>query len=330
MAPVLSHPWGPLPLPADLVWVIASSLPRQDQYAILLTSWSLHDIVAPILYRSVEIWIQPVMMDAVIERDPRPFNILSNLAHSARYANSPQPSRCYAAHILTLSYVGLDLSANFRALPLLAEVCRVAERLHHLRLDVDSNSISLFMDTFIRKQVVITLTNPANRWRDREASASILPRLVSIRSSKPAIVESLMRFRNVEIAVVDSSGSTEVFSGFFVFPSALRCDQLTHFSYCIHPDDCILHLHAVSKTFPQLHHLSLRCTPGLTEEVFGLALAILQAEPFKLPHLRSFCVNHGRISITYQDLLETSAAEVRIVGSDRSSLDTVIVGAVAQ
>lgn len=272
MPPVFSRPTPSVPeLPLDVVLAIARYLPPRDQCAMLPCSWTMHKLIAPVVYGRVDVWIQPRSWDKSEGLDPTPFRLLRTLVVSAQYAGFPVSSRCYARHVLTFAYVSYGRQADVRGIPMLAEFLRFAIRLRHLRIDVVPASVPLLLDAFRRNSII---SSPPPLLAAAYATASTihpwsLPRLESVRSSKAAIVEPLMRKRNIHTAIVDGALSSADITNFLRNPVSLQTPQLLRLSLSIIQDSIYRHIiRATSLTFGHLEYLSIRTNAVLADPVF--------------------------------------------------------------
>ena len=92
--------------PAELVMMVAAPLPTWGQRALMLTCKTLHNIVAPLLYRDIKVNIGHVPRP----RGVRLFNysflpatrVLSCLLLSAKNAETAQAYHCYVQYVVSL------------------------------------------------------------------------------------------------------------------------------------------------------------------------------------------------------------------------------------
>ncbi len=264
-------------LPHETITTIASILPFKDRRALLLSSWWMHNTVAPVLYRSLELCFQPSNWPHVGAHDHMPFAILACLVESSRRAISSGGISSYASCIVTLSFVSHRPGANLRAIPMLAQVLRSATHLRHLRIDVLSDAIPLILDVFGRTNVIQSATpSLVAKYAGTTTDFLPLPALDTIRSSKPALLEALMRFRSVKTAILDSYPDASTFNRLFATFSPLPHHDLTRLSIVLSPnrDHFPYELTAIVHAFPVLEHLSVRCANRVATELLVVSAVV--------------------------------------------------------
>ncbi|KAH9854424.1 hypothetical protein C2E23DRAFT_726875 [Lenzites betulinus] len=319
-----------LPIPADIVMDIALYLPVEDQHTMLLSSWATHDIVAPLLYRSIEMWLQPPSWTPGSEHHVhRPFRLLAALARSARHLSTSYPTRFYPGYIVTLAYISYSPQFDLRALPMLADVLRFTNRLRHIRVELTCQSVELVLDVFSRRAVIrapvpALLANSP----DTQGAALVLPSLRSIRSSRPVIVESLMRLRKVTTAVIDTIPSVAIFNRILMSSPSTGTSHLTHLSitFCVDHATFPTMLRAIAGCFPLLVNLFVRTGSSAAESTLIYILEVLAEEHGTLPQLRAIGVNYGRLGLTYLEVIKSAAGAIQASGEKRFAFTAVAFG----
>lgn len=283
MSPVFSKPSAFPSIPVDLYIEIASHLRTRDQAAMLASCWRVHDAIAPILYRRLDIWIQPNAWEVADGYDHTPFLLLNTLATSARHAKIPGSTRCYARYVHTFAYVSYGRHADLRAVPILAEFLRFAVRLRHLRIDVVAVSVPLVLDQFRRTSIICT---PPPSFATMYVTATslspwILPYLQSVRSYKATLVEALMRYRGIRTAVIDGMLATPDMDALLSMSSPLRGAHLMRLSLSVSdPATYKDILRAATLSFPCLQDLSVRTSVRLAEPVFNVRVSVFRVHSY--------------------------------------------------
>ncbi|PIL33117.1 hypothetical protein GSI_04566 [Ganoderma sinense ZZ0214-1] len=325
MAPVFSRP-RPISLPDDVLRAIASLLPVSDLIRLVRVSKALHAAGAPVLYRSVETCIDPGdwVRDHVLNN--RPIEVLLTIITSCfPHRFKSVPSRLYAAHIVTFSYVSWCLPMDFRAVPLLAEALRFTHKLRHLRVDVGVDALPLVLDVFSRSSIIITpsttlaITSNADRFS--------LPCLQSIRSGRIAIVEALMSYRAIQTVAIDLCLEEDELAKFLYAgpvwkPAHLR--QLSLSLACFSPSSVLLE--GIVGAFPQLEHLALRVLSSCAIEYMEDALGMLSDLPACGRSLRTIGINHGGLFDKLVDGLRGLQTVIAEGCSHRPALREVVLG----
>ncbi|KAI1786566.1 hypothetical protein LXA43DRAFT_1064998 [Ganoderma leucocontextum] len=261
MPPVLSR-LSPSPLPDDILRMIALLLAAGDLKNLVVSCKACHLAGAPVLYRSVEAWLDPVDYEHVHYRsDNRPIRFLLTLINStlpdpALYL----PSRSYATHLVTLCYGSWSMACDLRALPLLAEALRFTHRLRHLRLDVPSATVPVLIDIFRCSSIIITPSTMLSSFRPIDRRS--LPCLQSIRTSRMAIADALMQYRAIQTVAVDLSIKGAVLAKFLRAEAPWTPTHLRQLSLHIagHPTDGLVE--GMLNAFPRLQHVVIRVSPS--------------------------------------------------------------------
>lgn len=241
--------------------MVALLLSPEDLKTLVISCKSGHFAGAPLLYRSVEVWLDPLNFDELRYRtDNRPIRFLLTLVNSTlpRPASS-LPSRNYAAHLVTLCYGSWSMPTDFNALPLLAEALRFTDRLCHLRLDVTSGSVPILLDIFRRASIIVT---PSTMLSDsRQLDRLPLPSLESLRTSRIAIAEAFMQYRAIKTVAIDLSIKSRVLAQFLRTEAPWSPTHLKQLSFhaASNPVPAGL-IESVLIAFPRLQHLAVRVT----------------------------------------------------------------------
>ncbi|KAI0324873.1 hypothetical protein GY45DRAFT_1375209 [Cubamyces sp. BRFM 1775] len=244
---------------------------------------------------------------------------MSTLASSSRHADTPFTTRCYARYVTTFGYISYNRRADLLALPLLVEFLRFAVRLRHLRIDVISASVPLVLNALSRGSIICAPPPSFDHMYVSATSFSpwILPSLESIRSSKAAVVESLMRYRGIRTAVFDEAlGSTDLHALLCMSPT-LRGTHLLRLSISLSPSETYSRiLRAIAVSFPSLTVLSIRIGKDRAEKAFNHVALMLMAEDYTLPALTSFGINHGFLHDYTRTLEPAQATVVQLAEED--------------
>ncbi len=259
MAPTFSRARNDGPfLPSDVIYTIACLLDVPERRALLLSCSEYHYAVARVLYRSIYVHIEgPTRGSKYLNHYP--FHILSSLVRSM-HPKTGLPPRINAQYMVTFAYLSYGPRADFRAAPLLGEVLRAAVRLRHLRLEVADSAVDIVLDALRRAQVIIvpSTTFTARSAAEYQIDRMILPCLESVRSTRLALVEALMRYRNINTVVLDTVPNDKTLGIFLRTlppwnPATLRRLALSYCSVEFKP-----FLGAVFASFPGLEELSFR------------------------------------------------------------------------
>ncbi|KAI0352254.1 hypothetical protein OH77DRAFT_1438777 [Trametes cingulata] len=341
MAPVFSRTRSSLPVPPELVVEIAHMLPCSDQRAMVETCWSLHDIVAPVLYRSMDAVVLTGKAETerpatVRARTLRLISMLRTLATSTRHPDGPHGTRRYAQNVLTLAFISFDPVANLRAIPLLAEALRFTRRLTHLRVEMDVDSIPVFLDLCTRKGIIRSPENSliTVAYDEGALTTAILPSLRSIRASKLSILEPLMRFRGIQAAVLDSAHEHTLLAPLLSVLCPARRSCLTHLCISLDGDYSAFDptVIAMSVAFPRLQYFFVRVTQYSAMDLFTSLISpqyfcdTLALDDHVFPQLREFGFNAGRVVPGCQDTLLGEEDAVVVAGEVRAGLTTVAFG----
>ncbi|KAI0359344.1 hypothetical protein OH77DRAFT_1395373 [Trametes cingulata] len=280
MPPVFSRPCGTPRFPADVLLDIIPRVPRGTQHAMLLSSWALHDLVAPILYRSMAVLFDHPRWGEKGWPDHYPLNLLGCLLLSLRHSDRKPWHRCYVYHIVTFSYVSYSTKADRRAIPMLGEILRFCRVLRHLRIDVEQGSVDLTIDIFTRKSLIRIPTSPvvSVAFDCEPCDLLLLPRLQSIRSSSAIVTEALMRYRRIATVVIDDIPPRgEVLNNLLAIGGPVQARFLTRLSLPFYQDGTVVEgvLCAIATTFPYLEHLSVYCVPAFVGRLFSVCARTL-------------------------------------------------------
>ncbi|KAH9848705.1 hypothetical protein C2E23DRAFT_738973 [Lenzites betulinus] len=323
-----------LPFPPDVFIEIASYLRPRDQGALVACCWILHNVLAPLVYRRLDVWFQPPAWEKSDGYDPTPYCLLTTLAKSGRFAKFPLSTRCYARYVVTFAYSSHGRKADLRALPLLTEFLRFATRLRHLRIDVPLASVPLVIDQFRRHSIICAppTSFTAMYLGTQSAATRLLPSLESVRSSSATLVEVLMRYRRIRTAIVDGMLSTRDLDTLLSISSPLRRTDLMRLSLSIsNPDIYDTIIRATVLSFPQLEHLSIRTSLQLTVPIIHVSiyLFLLTAHPsgaVPMASLKGFSVNYAGHGDIYTRTLRDAEQAVIEAGQQWASLQIVVLG----
>lgn len=261
MAPAFSYLQGVRPiLPSDILHAIACLVDIPSRRALLLSCRECHYIVARVLYRSVQVVAPAPDPTDGLYLDHTPFRLLSNIVESMLPKGSLLP-RVNAQYMVTFTYATYGYRADLRAAPLLGEVLRAAVRLRHLRLDVANDAVDIVLDALRRSEVIVTpsatlITVPSR------PHIRLLPCLESIRSTRVAIIEALMRYRAVHTVVAELNLTEDTIAKFLRPIPAWNPVTLRRLAMTFHSHDIRQFVIAVGAAFPCLEHLSLQVTPS--------------------------------------------------------------------
>ena len=246
--------------------MVALYLNVSERRALLVSSRELHWVVAPLLYRSLEVACLPRSWNEEEEANAHlPFLILTSLVQSMRPRGRLTP-RCNAQYLVSFSYCSHILEADFRAVPLIGEILRVAFRLRHLRIDVGGDGVPVILKIFHRVDLIISPTSTLTALGVFHHRVT-LPCLESVRSSHIAIVDALMRYRSIATVVIDTSPSEANLKTFFRAHPPWNANSLRRLAlgYTVHvaPTDIY---RAIYVSFPNIEHLEVRVSGvgGLT------------------------------------------------------------------
>ncbi|KAL7281164.1 hypothetical protein ACG7TL_004472 [Trametes sanguinea] len=332
MAPVFSRARTAVrtrPIPADIIIEIGSYLHRTEKRSMILCCWNFHDILVPSLYRHVDVWFQPPSWEESEGYEAQPYRLLSTLARSARYCDTPGSTRCYARYVVTFRYLSHSLRADLRAVPLFTEFLRFAVRLRHLAVDICKTAVPFMVEYFRRNGVIRSPPAPlvATCIAPDSAQPWILPALDSIRSPKAPIVVALMRFRCIRSAIIDNLPGAADMESLVGLSSQVFGSRLVRLCVNLptHIQSCCGTFWAIMIAFPALTFLSLRTSSRIAGEFFDQALDLIAAHRSMLPFLQSFGVNHT-LAVDRDTSLEDLTRSISALGQDREALDTLSCG----
>ncbi|KAI1789224.1 hypothetical protein LXA43DRAFT_893230 [Ganoderma leucocontextum] len=325
MAPVFSR-LSPTPLPDDVLRMVASLLSPGDLRNLIVSCKACHLVGVPVLYRSVEAWLDPANFHNMPFRaDNRPLDFLLTIINSTLPGPCLSlPSRCYAAHLVTFTYGSWSTPCDFRGLPLLAEALRFTDRLRHLRIDVPSATVPILVDLFRRSSIIITPSTmlPGSSAFDRRP----LPLLQSIRTSRIAIADALMQYRAIQTVAVDLSIKWEVLAKFLRAEAPWDPTHLRQLSIHVagHPTTHGL-LEGMLTAFPRVQHLAIRVSPS-RGQLFN-ALRVLTDLPDLGRSLRTLSINHASTYPNFKPVLKDFGSFFADGYSKRPALRQVVMGA---
>ena len=167
--------------------------------------------------------------------------------------------RCNPQFLVTFAYCSDSFQVDLRALPLLGDILRATSRLRHFAIDIGIESVGLALDIFRRNGVIITPTAPELEAAEPWPARLILPRLESIRSTRLAVVEALMRYRSVNTIYLEISPNDVALAKFLRpitawNPAHIRRLSLSYLgSYWY---DTLIG--TIFTTFPSLEHFAFR------------------------------------------------------------------------
>ncbi|KAI9061810.1 hypothetical protein FKP32DRAFT_1575251 [Trametes sanguinea] len=325
MAPITPRIAGYPVLPPDIVMAITFLLSAHEQRCMLLSCWYMHDIVAPILYRSLDLWFSPLARSYPDPSSHRPLSVLACLVQSvhgsAANINAPVPKLCYTRHIVAISYVSFNAVIDLRGIPMLAVVLRYAPRLRHLRIEVGSPIVPLVLETFTRKSVIRSPTPSLTTMLLSGAQSTpwVLPELHSIRSTQSQIVEGLMRYRNIRTVNLQCTPNQAFFDQLCAVETPHHPLALVNLAIGFVPsmDDFLARFAVLALSFPFVEHLTIRAGRGHARSTFS---------PHAFPRLRAIGVNQGAIGPWHSIELRKGEEKVRLLGIDRPTLTTFLFG----
>ncbi|OSD06153.1 hypothetical protein PYCCODRAFT_1464821 [Trametes coccinea BRFM310] len=314
-------------VPADIIIEISAFLGKSDLRAMLLCCRRFHEIVAPFLYRHLEVWFQPLGWEESEGRDHLPYRLLTTLVCSGPHPETPSSIRCYTDYVLTFRYISHNPTADLRALPLLAQFLRSARRLRHLTLDVNSQSVPLALDCLRRHHVTRVHSNSLLSECTLAGSVLplILPSLDSIRSCKATIATALMRNRNIRTVIIDAIPNAPEMGAFLDVSSPASHLLRLSMTLPYNVPSSLSTLRAISVAFPKLQFLSLRTSAKIAEEFFEDVLALYSEEGYLLPRLQFFSLNLGGHRGN-KDIMQVLEEQVVTLGKDREMLETLVFG----
>ena len=248
-----------LVFPADVVLLITRLLCLRDKRALLLTCRTYSYVVSPVLYRSLSVFFPVPERDDPEYMDPPSYRLLVCLVRSMGCAARSIRPRCNPQLLVTFAYCSDSGQADLRALPLVGDVLRAAVRLRHLSIDVPAGSVPLLLDIFRRAGVVITPTVLGLEGAEPAPDRAILPSLTSIRSTRLALIDAMMRYRAIDTVVLEVSPNDIALAKFLRPTPAWNPSHLRHLflSYAGgHWIDTLAG--AIFASFPSLEHLALR------------------------------------------------------------------------
>ena len=245
-----------LPIPADNIRMVALYLDVRERRALLVCCRELHWVIAPLLYRSLEVSCLPPSWEEEESSAHLPFLILTSLVQSMRPRGTLTP-RCNSQHLVAFSYCSHSLEADLRAAPLLGEILRAAFRVRHLRIDVGADGVPVILKIFRRVDLIISPTSTLTALG--VCHRVTLPCLESVRSSHIAIVEALMRYRSVATAVVEMSPSEANLKTFFRADPPWNANSLRRLAVGYSGNVAPVQIYrAIYASFPNIEHLELR------------------------------------------------------------------------
>ena len=220
------------------------------------------------------------------EMEPRPladkivarsYRTLACLVYSMTLPSRSLPSyplrlRCNPRHLVTLQYSSDRRAADFRAFPLLGEVLRCTVRLRHIVLDIPIASIPVMLDIFRRYELIITPTRVRLEPTDPRSNRITLPCLDSIRSTRLAIVDALMRHRSVSTVVLDVPPN-DIALAKFLRPrpdwNALSVRRLSMVYTGAYGFELLAE--AILTSFPRLEHMAITVGSSNTQDMFNVS-----------------------------------------------------------
>ncbi|KAI0349460.1 hypothetical protein OH77DRAFT_1580423 [Trametes cingulata] len=312
-------------LPEDVLGEIALRLRTADQRALALSCWSLHDVTVPILYRSLEFCFHAPSGDD--EDDfPNLYRLLRTLTTTTAHAATRHASRCYIAHVITLSYSSYGLAVDRRALPMLASALRFAWKLCHLRIDIASASINTLVQVFQRRSLIRKPFASVIAMHDKQKPAEVLglPALKSLRCSKIAIAQAMMQHRQINSVVVERLSGVEAIDSLLSGLQASVTSKTSRLSLNVRllPEEFSPMIKAVLYSFPQLKDLALRCSlPASVTVKFYLV-----KQPVSAVKLRFLGVNVGSESDVYDTALASAGPQLHAAARGHDELQLVVLG----
>ncbi|KAI0348887.1 hypothetical protein OH77DRAFT_491490 [Trametes cingulata] len=318
-------------LPEDVLIEIASRLRTADQRAVALSCWSLHNVTTPILYRSLELCFHAPSGDD--EQDSQNlYRLLRTLTTTTAYAATRHASRCYIGHVITLSYSSYGLAVDRRALPMLASALRFAWKLCHLRIDITSGSVNTLVQVFQRRCIICKPFASVIAMHDNKKPAEILglPALKSLRCSRIAIAQAMMRHRQINSVVVERLSGVEAMDSLLGGLQAPFTSKTSRLSLNVRllPEEFSPMIRATLYSFPQLKDLALRCSlpASVAVKLYFAILDVLAEQTGSAAKLRFLGVNVGSESDIYDTALASAGPQLHAAARGHDELQLVVLG----
>lgn len=273
MAPVFSRSHGVTPiLPSDVLHAIACLVDIPSRRALLLSCRECHYVVVRVLYRSIQVVAPAPDPTDGMYLDHTPFRLLSNIVESM-VRRGPLLPRINAQYLVTFTYATYGPRADFRAAPLLGEVLRAAVRLRHLRIDVANDAVDIVLDALRRAEVIVT-PSATLTMLPSTPHIRLLPCLESVRSTRIAIIDALMRFRAVHTVVAELNMTEQTVAKFLRPIPVWNPVTLRNLAMSFYSHDAKQFVIAVGAAFPCLEHFSLHVMPS---SIAGYKLSTVSA-----------------------------------------------------
>ena len=284
MAPVVSR------IPPETWLEVMNSLTFPDRRSLMLTSWTLHDIVAPIVYRAL------TMRGYIISRRPGGHRIgsqrfeahrfLSCIVLSIRHYNGLQHNSPYASLLKSFSLLSYVTVNNLRILPMFVMVLKFMTSLESLRIEVNEDSLPLLIallqrGTTLRQQHSVH----SAMWNFSGSSSTMfLPRLRSIRSNRYSIMAYFASLRSLRSFVLDHPLYPSTLRTLIRDAASIRVTQLSIISLTLTEDlgESIDVLRGVFTMFPMVEELAVR-----TSSLVAVGVAIVSGFLLRSLLLRS-------------------------------------------
>ena len=270
MAPVFSRVReGALGLPLETWFQIVELSALSDKRALMLTCKTLHDMLAPIMYRVLvtQERVRPRLVRATRTSRVPTTTVLPCLLLSAWNDFRQATHHRYVEYIKSLTVLSYVPLSNLRTIPMLVHILRRLPSLRFLRIEVCDDSAPLLIALLYRFKLVRATTLP--RTVDTRIASSPhtvlhLPALKGFRTNHHEVALCILHLRPLEVLVIDAPVLPSSLTR-FVLGITTSGSCLTSLSIALTgaPDLLESAVQTVILSLPVLEYLSFRTAPEI-------------------------------------------------------------------
>lgn len=274
---------GALGLPMETWIQVARSLTLSEKHALMLSCRSIHDMIAPIVYRVLVTQERlkarlggktNTAFSSCVRRVPTTL-VLSCLMLSTHNKSGQAAHRRYVDHIKSLTVMSYVPLSNLRALPILVQLLQHTTSLRFLRVEVCDDSIPLLLALLLRYNLVRLSTLPHTVGSTMTSSPHTvlhLPALKGFRTNHCEIATCMVHLRPVEVLVIDGAVLPTGFPRLLQSVTS-AASYLTTLSVTLAgPVDFLQSaVEAMMVSLPVLEYLSVRLDPVVLFEVMTVS-----------------------------------------------------------
>ncbi|KAI1784735.1 hypothetical protein LXA43DRAFT_1066516 [Ganoderma leucocontextum] len=339
MAPVFSRVCNDtLRLPVEMWLEVARALSPSEKRAMMLTCKTIHNALAPDVYRVLTVHerVRPRparsrrrLRNVTYSKAAPPAPLLPCLLLTLRHTSGWAVRHRYVDYVKSFTFISYLPVSNLRAIPMLAQVLRYMPSLQFLRIDLCDDSVPLLLGLFHRYSLIRRLTFPttvASTLTSWPHTILYLPAFGRIRTNQPEVAARMGYLRALEDVVVDGVFLQKGF-GRFIRAMSTRSARLSSLSITLagtveFVTDAI---RTVVLSFCGLEYMSFRSDPQCVYRNMGTLFNVMNEYPQAVPGLRCVGVNQGEMNCRSKDF-HCFISKLDMVVKNRYRLVMVILG----